>query len=300
MPATLQPSTVGDLEAAVQVGIMVDPEEGLSYAAMRDMALAAEAAGFASFVRSDHWLSLRGSWSREATDAWTTLAGLARETTTIRLGTMVSPVTFRLPVAIAKIVATVDEMSDGRVELGLGAGWYEPEHERFGIPYPPRAERFEVLEEQLAIVIGLWTQPAFDFEGRHYRLRDAVCEPKPVQRPHPPIVVGGYGKPRIVRLAAMYADELNLDTPSPDDCREVFSRLDAACRTAGRDPLAVRRSAMLMWTGSDEREAIDQRRHHLADYAAAGVDRLVLNIWPGPGSPEMIERLGREVAAQVA
>jgi alkanesulfonate monooxygenase len=288
------------LEAAVQVGIMVDPQEGLSYAAMRDMALAAEAAGFASFVRSDHWLSLRGDWSREATDAWTTLAGLARDTATIRLGTMVSPVTFRLPVAIAKIVATVDEMSGGRVELGLGAGWYEPEHERFGIPYPPRAERFEVLEEQLAIVTGLWTQPAFDFEGRHYRLRNAVCEPKPVQRPHPPIVVGGYGKPRIVRLAAMYADELNLDTPSPDDCREAFRRLDDACRTAGRDPLAVRRSAMLMWTDSDEREAIDQRRHRLAYYAAAGVDRLVLNIWPGPGSPEMIERLGREVAAQVA
>lgn len=284
----------------MQFVAMVDPQEGLSYAAMRDLAIAAEQAGFVAFVRSDHWLSLQGDWDAPATDAWTTLAGLARETTRIRLGTMVSPVTFRLPIAIAKAVATVDEMSDGRAELGLGAGWYDPEHERLGIPYPPRAARFEMLEEQLEIVTGLWTQPRFSFEGRHYRLRDAVCEPRPVQRPHPPIVVGGYGKPRIVRLAARWGDELNLDTPSPERCREVFAALDDACREAGREPAAVRRSAMIAWTDEDEAASVEDRRARFRAYRAAGIDRMVLDLWPGAGSPAMLERFGREIVAAFA
>ncbi len=248
-----------------------------------------------AFVRSDHWLSLQGNWTAAATDAWTTLAGLARETERIRLGTMVTPVTFRLPIALAKAVTTVDEMSGGRVELGLGAGWFDAEHQRLGIPYPPRAVRFEMLEEQLRIIIGLWTQPSFTFEGRHYQLRDAVCEPKPVQRPHPPIVVGGYGKPGIVRLAATYADELNLDNPTPESCREIFGRLDEACVVTGREPRAVRRSAMLAWDGPIALAPPPAQRELLARYAAAGVERLVLDAWPGPATPESIALLGREV-----
>lgn len=284
----------------MQFVAMVDPQEGLSYAAMRDMAVAAEQAGFVAFVRSDHWLSLRGDWEAPVSDAWTTLAGLARETSRIRLGTMVSPVTFRLPVAIAKAVTTVDEMSDGRAELGLGAGWYDSEHERLGIPFPPRATRFEMLEEQLEIVTGLWTQASFSFDGRHYRLHDAVCEPKPVQRPHPPIVVGGYGRPRIVRLAARWGDELNLDNPTPERSREVFAALDDACRNEGREPAAVRRSAMLEWTAADEAASADEKRARFEAYRDAGVERLVLDLWPGPGTPAMIERFGREIVAQFA
>jgi alkanesulfonate monooxygenase len=283
----------------MRFALMVDPQEGLSYAGMLELVTTAEAVGFDTFVRSDHWLSLEGHWTRPATDAWTTLAGLARETTRIRLGTMVSPVTFRQPIEIAKIVSTVDEMSGGRVELGLGAGWYDPEHRSFGIPFPPRGERFEMLEEQLQIVPGLWTEPTFTFIGRHYRLRGAVCEPKPIQRPHPPIIVGGHGKPRLVRLAAAHADELNLDSPSPEDCQEVFDRLDAACRAVGRDPGTVRRSAMLMWSDADADAPAEVQRARLAAYAAAGVDRLVFNVWPGPGSPAMVERLGRDVLPEL-
>jgi F420-dependent oxidoreductase-like protein len=279
----------------MRFAFMVDPQEGLSYARMVELAQAAEHAGFDAFVRSDHWLSLQGNWSAGATDAWTTLGGLARETARIRLGTMVSPVTFRLPVALAKAVTTVDEMSGGRVELGIGAGWYDPEHERFGIPYPPMAQRFDMLEEQLRILVGLWTEPSFTFEGRHYRLNGAVCEPKPLQRPHPPIVVGGYGKPRIVHLAASYADELNLDNPTPESCAEIYGRLEEACRAAGREPGAVRRSAMLTWDGPIATAAPREQREFLGRYAAAGVERIVLDGWPGPAGPESIALLGREV-----
>lgn len=279
----------------MRFAFMVDPQEGLPYTRMLELAQAAEQAGFEAFVRSDHWLSLKGDWSAHATDAWTTLAGLARETTRIRLGTMVSPVTFRLPIALAKVVATVDEMSDGRVDLGIGAGWYDPEHERFGIPYPPMGERFKMLEEQLQILIGLWTRPRFSFDGRLYRLRDAICEPKPVQRPHPPIVVGGYGRARIVRLAATYGDELNLDNPTPESCEEVFGRLDNACRAAGREPGTVRRSAMLAWDGPVASAPPREQRELFARYATVGVQRIVLDGWPGPSTPESIALLGREV-----
>jgi F420-dependent oxidoreductase-like protein len=284
----------------MRFAFMVDPQEGLPYERMLELAQAAESAGFESFLRSDHWLSLQGDWTAHATDAWTTLAGLARETTRIRLGTLVSPITFRHPVALAKAVAGVDEMSHGRVELGIGAGWYEPEHLRFGIPYPPMPVRFEMLEEQLRILIGLWTEASFNFEGEHFSLRDAVCEPKPVQRPHPPIVVGGYGKPKLVRLAAAYADELNLDNPSPDTCREVFARLDEACRQVNRDPATIRRSAMLDWSGAAARATSEEQRRMLSTYAQAGVEKIVLDAWPGPADTRAIEVLGREVVAALA
>lgn len=152
----------------MRFAFMVDPQEGLPYDRMLELALAAESAGFEAFLRSDHWLSLEGNWDQHATDAWTTLAGLARDTTTIRLGTLVTPVTFRLPINLAKVVATVDEMSGGRVELGIGAGWYDPEHERFGIPYPSRPERFAMLDS--------WFLWAIAGAGatRSYQVRTAV------------------------------------------------------------------------------------------------------------------------------
>jgi F420-dependent oxidoreductase-like protein len=270
---------------------MAEPQEGMGYGQLLDLARRAEAAGFEAFFRSDHWLSLEGAFERPATDAWTTLAGLARETTSIRLGTLVSPVTFRHPVALAKIVATADEMSAGRIELGLGAGWHDPEHLRFGLPYPAMPERFDMLEEELAIIRGLWTTASFNFDGHHYRLRDAVCEPKPVQRPHPPIIVGGYGKPRTVRIAARLADELNLDSPEPADCARVFGRLDEECRTIDRVPTSIAHSAMIPWPAGPR----ETWRRRVSAYAAAGVDRLYLNVATGLRDLGDVERFGQQV-----
>ena len=285
----------------MRFAFMVDPQEGLHYAGMLELAQAAEAAGFESFFRSDHWLSHQGDPHRHTTDAWVTIGGLARETSRIRLGTMVSPVTFRLPIALAKAVATADEMSGGRIDLGIGAGWHAPEHERFGIPFPPLPERFAMLEEQLDILTGLWTQDPFSYDGNHYQLRDAVCEPRPVQRPHPPILVGGYGKPRLVRLAARYADELNLDSAPVGRAREVFAQLDVACAAFGRDPATIRRSVMLMWNGEIATAAPSEQRRLLAEYAAAGVQRMVLDAWPGPaGNADAVGALGREVVPAFA
>lgn len=275
----------------MRFALMTEGQEGTSYDALLEMAQEAEAAGFEGFFRSDHWLSLEGAENRAATDAWTTIAGLARETRSIRLGTLVSPITFRLPIAIAKIVATVDQMSGGRVELGLGAGWSDVEHQRFGVPFPPIAERFDRLAEVLQIVRGLWTEDSFNFSGHHYQIRDGVCEPKPVQRPHPPMIVGGYGKPRTLALAAGYANEFNLDSPEPEACPAIFSKLDEACRVVGRDPADIVRSAMVPWPAGSPDAQIAQ----IAAYAAVGVERIYLNVGAGPAEQGMISAFGREV-----
>ena len=180
----------------MDIGLFVAPQEGASYDDQLRAALAAERHGFDVFVRSDHYLGFGGARLPGPTDSWVTLAGLARETERIQLGTMVSSATFRLPGPLAIAVAQVDVMSGGRVLLGLGAGWSEPEHLAYGIRYPPLGERFDRLEEQLQIVLGLWTTPVgetFDFAGRHYQLDASPALPKPMQQPHPPIVVGGTG-----------------------------------------------------------------------------------------------------------
>ncbi len=275
----------------MRFALMIEAQEGTSYDALLEMAQEAEVAGFEGFFRSDHWLSLEGVEDRAATDAWTTIAGLARETRSIRLGTLVSPITFRLPIAIAKIVATVDQMSGGRVELGLGAGWSDVEHERFGIPFPPIAERFDRLAEVIQIIRGLWTDSAFSFSGHHYEVLDAVCEPKPLQLPHPPIIVGGYGKPRTLALAASYANEFNLDSPEPEACPAIFSKLDEACRAVGRDPGDITRSAMIPWPAGTP----DAQVARIAAYAAVGVERVYLNVAAGPAEHGMITAFGREV-----
>lgn len=275
----------------MRFALMTEPQEGSTYEALLEMAQEAEAAGFEAFFRSDHWLSIEDAEERAATDAWTTIAGLARETRSIRLGTLVSPITFRLPVAIAKIAATVDQMSGGRVELGLGAGWFDAEHERFGIPFPPIAERFDRLAEVLQIVRGLWTEPRFSFSGDHYQVRGAACEPKPLQQPHPPIIVGGYGKPRTLALAASHATELNLDTPEPDACPAIFRQLDEACRIVGRDRRDVVRSAMVPWPAGSPDEHIAR----ITAYAAVGVERIYFNVGTGPAGRDAISAFGREV-----
>jgi F420-dependent oxidoreductase-like protein len=223
--------------------IFTEPQEGASYDELLTVARLAEELGFDAFFRSDHYMGFFGDDALPGpTDAWTTLAGLARDTTRLRLGTLVSPITFRGPGQLAITVAQIDAMSDGRVELGLGAGWNAREHAAYGIPFPDTGERFELLEEQLAVITGLWTTPpgaSFSFEGDHYSVEDSPALPKPVQRPHPPIVIGGFGPKRTPRLAATYATEFNVAFAPPPMFPEAVSRVRAACERLGRDPASL-------------------------------------------------------------
>ena len=220
--------------------IFTEPQQGASYDELVAVARAAERHGFSAFFRSDHYLKMGDVTGLPGpTDAWITLAGIARETTTIRLGTLVTASTFRHPGVLAISVAQVDAMSGGRVELGIGAAWYDAEHTAYGIPFPPMGERFDRLEEQLAVLTGLWSTPEgthFDFEGSHYTLVDSPALPKPVQRPGPPIVIGGWGPKRTPRLAATYAAEFNLGFASPEDSGAQFDVVRGACRARDRDP----------------------------------------------------------------
>lgn len=237
--------------------IFTEPQQGASYDDLLRVAQATEAAGYDAFFRSDHLLAM-GDASGEPgpTDAWVTLAGLARETSRIRLGTLVSSATFRLPGPLAVSVAQVDQMSGGRVELGLGSGWFEDEHAAYGIPFPALGERFDRLAEQLEIVTGLWgTLPGerYSFAGTHYSLTDSPALPKPVQQPAPPIVIGGMGRKRTPELAARFAAEFNVPFADVDAAAQQFARADAACAAIGRDPL-LRSIAQVVCVGRDDAE----------------------------------------------
>jgi F420-dependent oxidoreductase-like protein len=292
---------LGDTEDVMRIALMIEGQQGLHYEELLALAETAEASGFEAFFRSDHYLSFPGPPGRPATDAWTTLAGLARETRTIRLGVLVSPVTFRHPGTFAKIVATVDEMSGGRVEAGMGAGWNEAEHRAHGLPFPPIAERAAMLEEALEIVKGLWSGPdGWSYAGRYWTIEDAHFAPKPVQRPAPPIIVGGEGTPRGLRIAARHADEFNCSSSGPERVRDRFAALDAACRAIGRDPATIRRSAMVgVLVGRTERE-FEARRAALAAevgplpdaeaWLAARAERWII------GTPEQAQAMARRYA----
>jgi F420-dependent oxidoreductase-like protein len=235
--------------------VLMEPRHGARYDEILALALATEQAGFEAFFRSDHLMGVDpNDLTYRPTDCWTTLAGLARETATVRLGSLVTAATFRDPGVLATIVASVDEMSGGRVELGLGTGWYEREHAAFGIGFPSTRERFDRLEEQLAVLTGLWDAPfgdetGFSFAGEHYRVEANRTPPRPVQRPHPPIVIGGTGPKRTPAIAARYADEFNgaLVVGDRDGTllRERFAVFERACEAIGRDPATARRSAVL-------------------------------------------------------
>jgi alkanesulfonate monooxygenase SsuD/methylene tetrahydromethanopterin reductase-like flavin-dependent oxidoreductase (luciferase family) len=212
----------------MRFALMIEPQQGLTYAEQLAIVQRAESLGFESFFRSDHYQSFPGPSGEPTTDAWAVLAGLARETSTIGLGTLVSPVTFRTVGNLAKVVTTVDEMSSGRVELGLGAGWNEPEHRQLGLPFPEIKERADIMEEQFAVLRGLWGEPdGWSFEGAHVRIEDSSFNPKPVARPgrpvgpngaaRPRLLTGGEGSPRSLRIAARYCDEFNLSSSSPDN-----------------------------------------------------------------------------------
>jgi len=285
--------------------IFTEPQQGADYQTLRDVALATEELGFDAFFRSDHYLKMGGvSGLPGPTDAWTTLAGLAVDTSRIRLGTLMTAATFRLPGPLAITVAQVDQMSGGRVELGLGAAWFDAEHAAYGIPFPPLGERFEMLEEQLAIITGLWGTPdgeTFSFDGAHYRVSDSPGLPKPAQRPRPPVLLGGAGARRTPRLAARYAGEFNMPFPAAADSAAGFARVREACEAAGRNPASLTYSvAQTVCCGKDEAEfrrraaaigrAPDEMREHgiggtpgevaakIAEYAEIGAERVYLQV----------------------
>ncbi len=289
----------------MKLRIFTEPQQGADYPTLRAVALAAEELGFDAFFRSDHYLKMGGvSGLPGPTDSWATLAALAVETSRIRLGTLVTAATFRLPGPLAITVAQVDQMSGGRVELGIGTGWFEAEHAAYGIPFPPLGERFDMLEEQLAIITGLWTTPegqAFSFDGAHYRVTDSPGLPKPAQRPRPPVLVGGHGPRRTPQLAARFADEFNVAFSSVSDSAAGFARVREACEAAGRYPSSMTYSvAQTVTCGKDEaefrrraaatgREPDEAREHGLggtpgevaakiAEFAAIGADRVYLQV----------------------
>jgi F420-dependent oxidoreductase-like protein len=275
----------------VQLRIMTEPQMGATYDDLLAVARRIEETGFDAFFRSDHYLTMGGDGLPGPTDAWITLAGLARETSRIRLGTLMTAATFRLPGPLAISVAGVDQMSGGRIELGIGAGWFEAEHTAYGIPFPPVRERFDRLEEQLAIISGLLAAPAgktFDFEGEHYRLAGSPALPKPVQDGGVPIIVGGKGRTRTPRLAARHAAEFNVPFETVAENARLFAGVRAACEEAGRDPSSmVYSSALVLCVGKDEAE--------LARRAAAiGRDVAELRENGVAGTPaEAIDILGR-------
>ena len=276
--------------------IFTEPQQGATYEDVLAVARAAEDLGYDAFFRSDHYLRMGdGDPLPGPTDAWTTLAGLARETSRIRLGTLVTSATFRLPGPLAVTVAQVDAMSGGRVELGLGAGWFEAEHAAYGIPFPPLKERFDRFEEQLALITGMWAAPVgstYEHDGSHYPVSDSPALPKPVQEGGVPIIVGGGGRTRTPSLAARYAAEFNAPFSSAEDTARLFARVDEVCEEHGRDPLSLVHSATLVvCVGRDE--ATFRRRAE-----AIGRDPQELRTNGLAGTPEEVrDRVGRYAEA---
>ena len=285
---------------------MVEGQEGVTWEEWMALAAVCERSGLEGLFRSDHYLSVVGRHERPSLDALATLAGLAAQTQRIRLGTLVSPVTFRHPSVLAKSVATIDHISGGRVELGLGAGWNEQEHAAYGFDFPPLGERMAMLEEQVEIVHGLWSEGSMTFEGRHYQLDDCPALPKPVQQPRPPIILGGMAGPRSVALAVRFADEYNTLLASVEDCRERRAVLSEACEAAGRDPATLSLSLMATCAiGEDRGEVLRRVRGILAGWGAGDEDPEAVLAERGQrwvvGTPaEVVDRLGSLADAGVS
>jgi F420-dependent oxidoreductase-like protein len=282
----------------VDFRVFVEPQQGATYADQLAVAQAAEALGYSAFFRSDHYVAMSGDGLPGPTDSWVTLAGIARETSSIRLGTMVTSATFRYPGPLAISVAQVDEMSGGRVELGIGAGWFDAEHQAYAIPFPPLGERFDRLTEQLNIITGLWTTPVgktFNYAGTHYTVTDSPALPKPAQTPHPPIIIGGAGAKRTPALAAEFAAEFNVPFAPLEVASTQIERVGAALAAAGRSAGSLTYSAaFVVCAGRDDAE--------IARRAAAigrEVDELRSNS-PLVGTPdEIATKLGAYTEAGV-
>ena len=274
----------------MELRAFTEPQQGATYDDLVAVAQEAETLGYGAFFRSDHYLGMGTEGLPGPSDAWVTLAGIARETSTIRLGTMMTSATFRLPGPLAIAVANVDQMSGGRVELGIGAGWFSQEHSAYGIPFPSTGERFDRLEEQLAVITGLWATPVgerFTHDGTYYPVTDSPALPKPTQA-RPPVLVGGHGKRRTPELAARYADEFNVPFAGEDDTRVQFARVREACERADRDPATMTWSnALVVCVGADEAEV--ERRA-----AAIGRDKAELRENGVAGTPEeAVEKIRR-------
>jgi F420-dependent oxidoreductase-like protein len=275
--------------------IFTEPQQGASYDDLLAVARKTEENGFDAFFRSDHYLAMGDSDGLPGpTDAWITLAGLARETRRVKLGTLVSSATFRNPGVLAISVAQVDQMSGGRAELGLGAGWFETEHQAYGLSFPDTPGRFDLLTEQLELITGLWDTPVgekYNFTGEHYQLTDSPALPKPVQQPHPPIIVGGAGRKRTPALAAKHASEFNAGFRSVEETETLFKRVLAACTEAGRDPKTlVLSTAHTVVVGKDDAQ-VKQR----AEAIGRDVDDLKQNSIAGTPA-EVVDRLGQFAA----
>jgi F420-dependent oxidoreductase-like protein len=304
----------------MQLRVFTEPQLGATYDDLLRVARATEDLGFDAFFRSDHYLHMSGDGRPGPTDAWLTLAALARETSRIRLGTLVSPATFRLPGPLAISVAQVDQMSGGRAELGLGAGWFEREHDAYGIPFPPTGERFDRFAEQVEIVHGLLSTPegeSYSFAGRHYQLRDAPARPKPVQQPHPPLILGGAGKKRGAELAARFADEYNVAFSSLAETAQILDRVRAAATArsltysaaqtvcVGRDDAEVSRRADAIGQDVDElrRDGLGGTPAQVVDrigaFAELGVTRMYLQVLD-LADLDHLELIAAEVQRQVA
>jgi F420-dependent oxidoreductase-like protein len=269
------------------VCLMIEGQEGVTWDQWRALAATAEEAGFEALFRSDHYESLDGGPNTGSLDAWSTINALAALTTTLKLGTLVSPGTFRHPSVLARMATTADHVSAGRVELGIGAGWHEGEHRAFGFPYDTTRDRFDRLEEQIEIVHRSWEPDPFDFDGRFYRLERCDAQPKPLQRPHPNLILGGSAGPRGVALAARWADEYNTVYPTAAEAKERRDRIAAACEQAGRDMITF--SAMIPLEGSSQ-ELVERLR----GLEAAGVERVMLQHL-AHADLDTVERVGRDV-----
>jgi F420-dependent oxidoreductase-like protein len=282
----------------VDFRVFLEPQQGSTYEQQLAVAQAAESLGFSGFFRSDHYLAMSGAGLPGPTDSWITLAGIARETSAIRLGTLVTSATFRHPGPLAISVAQVDAMSGGRVEFGIGAGWFEAEHRAYAIPFPGLGERFDRLEQQLDIITGMWATPVgdtFDYVGTHYTVTDSPALPKPVQQPHPPIIIGGGGAKRTPALAARFADEFNLAFPALEFVPIQFGRVRSALETAGRGTAdMVFSAAFAVCAGRDDAQVA--RR---AQAIGRDVGELRANT-PLAGTPdEIVDRLGKFAEAGV-
>jgi F420-dependent oxidoreductase-like protein len=304
--------------------VFVEPQQGATYGDQLAVARTAESAGYSAFFRSDHYLAMAGDGLPGPTDSWVTLGGIARETSTIRLGTMVTSATFRHPGVLAISVAQVDEMSGGRVDLGIGAGWFEAEHDAYAIPFPPLGERFDRLGEQLDILTGLWGTPVgetFDYSGRHYSVKKSPALPKPTQTPHPPIIIGGGGPKRTPALTAKYASEFNIPFVDLDTLVTQYGRVAAALSDAGRAPDSLTYSAaFVVCAGRDDATVtkraaaigreVDELRENsplvgtpaeiadkLAPFVDAGVQRVYLQVLD-MSDLDHVEFFASEVAGQ--
>jgi F420-dependent oxidoreductase-like protein len=260
--------------------LMIEGQEGVTWPQWQALAAACEQHGIPALFRSDHYLNILGEPAEPAAlDAWGTINALAALTSTLRLGTLVSPASFRHPSVLAKLAVTADHVSAGRIELGIGAGWFEREHETHGFPFAPTGVRLAVLEEQLQVLMGHWGTEPFSFQGEHYVLSDLEAQPKPVQQPHPPVIMGGSAGARSAALAARFADEYNTPFPSLDDVARRRSQVAQACERAGRDPIPF--SAMIGTVLGADAADLEDRARRVAERSGREPDSLLREPPPG-------------------